>query len=1059
MSKVLHLPGIVMAVSHSVFNHATAYNHHDVYLHPSREGGGGLGDCVFDDKYAYLRSRKMSSKCNLELRILDSLTDPFTISARLDVIHCICEAVYQAAEEKKERPMMSPIMSPTRYSYSSNTNSTDSLCTPQPSPYKKQNTPQTIPVLIPTRSASCRFDNFSPKGMPSGLKGINPMKTKKSRFPTSSYPPLEIKEKSLLTVTTIMRQWDIQVSLGRIVASSWPTGSSLSGVVLTLAGCDLQLRLVREVPVDYMPRTPFFSAIPSQEHSPPSQEHSPPSNGQTAASPLTPCTFQTATSTPTSTSTTVNGTYVPPLSFPFSASSCPSSSSIPLEENKSSFTLIESIEQVRDAGDGEGRDRSSDKYSDRNSDRREGREEGAQKGRRILSARRRERGASVTFAKNTRGGEIDIETESGTGTGTGNAVVTVVRSSLDNDNDINRIASRISKRISRELCDNDNENENDNDNQIVQESSATSASSAPSTFSSSTLPTAIRLSGKDKNRLKGRKDVGKSGYDSDDDNDVKKRRKNYDENTDVEEEEEENHVADDDQSEEEKEEEEEEDFPMQVVHLFTEIYYSEIYARDWSLIENSKFSDSDNDSKFDEKFHNFQNMKDHRHKNNKHNRSGQSLNLNNYSNLNGNSIGNGNDDNYGTYYGSSSSGSDRSSSAPSSPMSGGPRSIDQHSILGRSVRHRDEERGVRGSDRKKQNERVKNGELRERRTEPLSVYDLQKLFTPLYKLAHASKVVVSLTDDGKVAGKLNTFTTVGLLPKNYNSNNDGEGVHMSIEMRVSSCNNDNNDDNNNSNDNNYNIYGQRLHTLIGHERRKKSFDTTEGTKIKSQQTRFSSSPKHRAYFPSNNNTTNPEDPFRGTGMGTDLNRFSNSPLSLLNPSLLQHKSHTKNPMNNPGPHGTKDGIDGTRSPASMNRMKSGVPQTSLPDNTRTRTLVHRDSSSSVGSIMSPYPTQSPHTHTHSIHRDRDSTASVTSVRSRTSNSNSTPEVNPYGDKIWGLRVVDMRLLMTIGIRDSVFGYVGRCFEFFQYDVVVRSLIKCYAMYSNFHLNRLCFDSL
>ena len=100
MAKVLHLPGIVMAVSHSVFNPATAYNHHDVYLYPSREGGGGLGECVFDDKYAYLRSRKMSSKCNLELRILDSLTDPFTISARLDVIHCICEAIYQAAEEK-----------------------------------------------------------------------------------------------------------------------------------------------------------------------------------------------------------------------------------------------------------------------------------------------------------------------------------------------------------------------------------------------------------------------------------------------------------------------------------------------------------------------------------------------------------------------------------------------------------------------------------------------------------------------------------------------------------------------------------------------------------------------------------------------------------------------------------------------------------------------------------------------------------------------------------------------------------------------------------------------
>ena len=628
----------------------------------------------------------------------------------------------------------------------------------------------------------------------------------------------------------------------------------------------------------------------------------------------------------------------------------------------------------------------------------------------------------------------------------------VMRSSEDIDNHISRIASRISRKLSHELRDNDNDN--DNHNQTDAEHSATSDPPV-STDLSSVLPTAIRLSGKDRNRLKGRKDVGRSGYDSDDDNDSKKRRKKYGTHTDAEEEEEEeeeeemNNMDVDDQSaeEEEGEEDEEEDFPMQVVHLFTEIYYSEIYARDWSLIEQSKYSDSDNDSKFDEKFNNFQNIEDRRYNyNRKHNKN---HNLN--SNLNGNGIGNGNgnDDNCGAYHSSSSSGSERSSSAPPSPISAGPSSVDQYSVFGRSTHHREEGGGGKGSDRNKKNGREKNEEIRERRSEPLSVYDLQKLFTPLYKLAHASKVVVSLTDDGKVAGKLNTFTTVGLLPKNYKSNNDGEGVHMSIEMRVSSCNNDNDDDNSNSNsnckDSNYNIYGQRLHTLIGNERRKKSSDNTEGTRIKSQQTRFSSSPKHRAYFSSN--LINPEDPFRGTGMGTIVgtegkNRFSNSPLSLSNPSLLQHRIYSKNSLNTPGFDGIKDGIDGTRSPTSMSRMKLGVSQTNLPDSIRTRTLVHRDSASNVGIMMSPYTTHSPHTHTHSMHRDRDSTASVTSVRSRTSNSNTTPEVNPYGDKIWGLRVVDMRLLMTIGIRDSIFGYVGRCFEFFQYDVVVRCLILC-----------------
>jgi hypothetical protein len=76
-----------------VYNPKRSYSHHDVYLYPASEGGGGLGEAVSDDKYAYLRSRKMSSKCNLELRILDSVTEPFTLRARLDVLHSLFDAL------------------------------------------------------------------------------------------------------------------------------------------------------------------------------------------------------------------------------------------------------------------------------------------------------------------------------------------------------------------------------------------------------------------------------------------------------------------------------------------------------------------------------------------------------------------------------------------------------------------------------------------------------------------------------------------------------------------------------------------------------------------------------------------------------------------------------------------------------------------------------------------------------------------------------------------------------------------------------------------------------
>ena len=40
------------------------------------------------------------------------------------------------------------------------------------------------------------------------------------------------------------------------------------------------------------------------------------------------------------------------------------------------------------------------------------------------------------------------------------------------------------------------------------------------------------------------------------------------------------------------------------------------------------------------------------------------------------------------------------------------------------------------------------------------------------------------------------------------------------------------------------------------------------------------------------------------------------------------------------------------------------------------------------------------------------------------------KTDPFGNKMWGLRVIDSRILFTIKMRDILFGYIARCFELF-----------------------------
>ena len=738
--RILYVPGIVMAVSHSVYDIATAYSHHDVYLYPASEGGGGLGRCVEDDKYAYLRSRPMGTKCNFELRILDSPTRPLSLNARLDVLHGLFDALDQAKQQKANPDCSSP---------------TDSLSGPPTSPYVRFTHPSLTPLC--NRQTAVKQTGPTPiTAPPSGLQN------KVKGCGIQLYPPLEIREKSTLTVFSIMRQWDVQVSLGRIVLCSWPSKNALSGIVLTLAGMDLQLRLLREVPLDYKSKAPFFS--------------------QNSGSPISTSSLEGILSPAISLMTDVDVVNGTPLSRVFKMASEESD-----RTHRPSLSPIDELFEMKD--------------SQKNSKDRE-------------KIKKKERCASVTFSDSTRGGLPDSEDGS------------EIPSSNRRNNNVRR--------------------------------------------NGGISPSKHQM---DKNRAKARYPTKSSLREKQDE--------------------------DDDYVEVEVEEDEqiETDFPMQVEHLFTEIHFAEIYVRDWTISRKSNSAKStDSNFNFNLKFEN--------------------------ADVTGNEVSN--------------------SPSPSPSPS------------------------QKGSDCS----RLGNSEKESTTGEPKSVADLQQLFTPLCKLAHASRVVVSLTEDGEVAGKLDTFETVGLIPAAQQRSRSE--MHMSQEMLAAAVSVDND-----------RLSSPRLHSFIGKDRRKSSTDTTDATRIKYLQTRFSASPLQRSISKiSSVDVDNDE----------NIGRFSS--LSLLNPSSL---SGNAVPLMTLTPTGSCSPLGG-RSNSSMH------------------TKLRRDNSEASNSTYGTYS------------RPRKG--------QNQNNVRTSIEASSFGNKIWGLRVVDMRLLMTIAIRDVFFGYVGCCFNSFQYDVVV-----------------------
>lgn len=265
--------------------------------------------------------------------------------------------------------------------------------------------------------------------------------------------------------------------------------------------------------------------------------------------------------------------------------------------------------------------------------------------------------------------------------------------------------------------------------------------------------------------------------------------------------------------------------------------------------------------------------------------------------------------------------------------------------------------------------------------EPRCTDDILSLVKPLHKLAHASKVVVSLTESGEVSNRSNTFKSSGILEKRE----DGEATN-NVQQNVASS-----------------INSKKAEFAIGKEWRRKTCGDPLNTRKSLQTIRKSldkgfMSPGRK---PLNKSEISAES---FSPMGTSGRHRSNSlDASNVKESLVRKRraSLNKSPAFgdhfhnkwNPAVHGYRAALKSF----SLNHSAFTPPSAALPNSYK-------------GSRNGNIGMQNYRAH----------------VGGTSEGSNSS-----FGGKIWGLRVVDVRILFTIQIRDIMFNYVGRCMDLFS----------------------------
>ncbi len=345
--------------------------------------------------------------------------------------------------------------------------------------------------------------------------------------------------------------------------------------------------------------------------------------------------------------------------------------------------------------------------------------------------------------------------------------------------------------------------------------------------------------------------------------------------------------------------------------------------------------------------------------------------------------------------------------------------------------------------------------------EPKTVDDVTELFKPIHRLAHTSKVIISLTESGEVSSRCNLFSLSGILRKRDESAaNDGCAQPFQrsncLPRRMPGSRSGGK-------------VQMRSDFLIGKEWRKKSLEMHIGCASPNTSADFFNKQKEalcgvRRTTLERQSTSNLSDADQNNSRPRSASRNPKSRKSmLLSPGIMPSAASGFN--GNPARTRTessetavsqvkdslvkrrRDSIIKAETPYSghgANRRRSSVsgkPQRKLKWGSVTmgfkanfRNFVDNHSAFTPPSCALPESYKShqirPSSHNRFFQKSAPYTDKFGYLNGQKAISDSDDQASSFGNKIWGLKVVDCRILFSIKIRDVLFSYVARCLDLF-----------------------------
>jgi hypothetical protein len=214
------------------------YSHHDVYLRPAllpsilldrSPGSLTLDECKYiaNDKYYYFRSHEMTSRWEIEMRLADNNDEPICFNLRLDQLMRIMVALRPAGAASSDDTAPAPTAADKGKGKNGGT-----------SPGGK---------AASSRTAGKNASRDRAESAELSLEEDAGRLDKISDYNYGVARPI-----ALVSMGDMISQLKLQLILNKIMISSWPSAQILGGIVVTVGSSDMQLRMLRDIPKEYL---------------------------------------------------------------------------------------------------------------------------------------------------------------------------------------------------------------------------------------------------------------------------------------------------------------------------------------------------------------------------------------------------------------------------------------------------------------------------------------------------------------------------------------------------------------------------------------------------------------------------------------------------------------------------------------------------------------------------------------------------------------------------------------------------------------------------------------